>query len=119
MDVFIGATVTESQSPTCCVVSAHRKVAPLMNSRQHHIDRNIIAASRWEGAWRWQTGSVCPFPRCQDRYRTVASHSMAKKAQVTWGGRFSQAPADLMLRFSESVSFDSRLAPFDIQGSKA
>jgi len=44
---------------------------------------------------------------------------MAKKAQVTWGGRFSQAPADLMLRFSESVSFDSRLAPFDIQGSKA
>ena len=44
---------------------------------------------------------------------------MAKKAQVTWGGRFSQAPADLMLRFSESVSVDSRLAPFDIQGSKA
>jgi len=24
-----------------------------------------------------------------------------------------------MLRFSESVSFDHRLAPFDIQGSKA
>lgn len=44
---------------------------------------------------------------------------MAKKAQATWGGRFSQKPADLMLRFSESVSFDSRLAPFDIQGSKA
>ena len=44
---------------------------------------------------------------------------MAKKAQVTWGGRFSKAPADLMLRFSESVSFDSRLASFDIQGSKA
>ncbi len=44
---------------------------------------------------------------------------MAKKAQATWGGRFSAAPADLMLRFSESVSFDRRLAPFDIQGSKA
>jgi argininosuccinate lyase len=44
---------------------------------------------------------------------------MAKKAQATWGGRFSQKPADLMLRFSESVSFDRRLAPFDIQGSHA
>ncbi len=44
---------------------------------------------------------------------------MAKKAQATWGGRFSAAPADLMLRFSESVSFDRRLAPFDIAGSKA
>jgi argininosuccinate lyase len=44
---------------------------------------------------------------------------MAKKAQATWGGRFSEKPAELMQRFSESVSFDSRLAPFDIQGSKA
>ena len=44
---------------------------------------------------------------------------MAHKAQVTWGGRFSAGPAELMLRFSESVSFDRRLAPFDIQGSKA
>ena len=44
---------------------------------------------------------------------------MAKKAQATWGGRFSAGPAGLMLRFSESVSFDRRLAPFDIAGSKA
>jgi argininosuccinate lyase len=44
---------------------------------------------------------------------------MAKKAQATWGGRFSAGPADLMLRFSESVSFDRRLAPFDIEGSRA
>lgn len=44
---------------------------------------------------------------------------MAKKAQATWGGRFSAGPAELMLRFSESVSFDRRLAPFDIAGSKA
>src|SRR5882757_3906722 len=59
------------------------------------------------------------FPRCQDRRRAVAWPPMAKKAQATWGGRFSAGPADLMLRFSESVSFDRRLAPFDIQGSKA
>lgn len=44
---------------------------------------------------------------------------MAKTSQVTWGGRFSAGPAELMLAFSESVSFDRRLAPFDIQGSKA
>jgi len=44
---------------------------------------------------------------------------MAKKSQATWGGRFSSGPAELMLAFSESVSFDRRLAPFDIAGSKA
>ncbi len=44
---------------------------------------------------------------------------MAKKKQVTWGGRFTSGPADLMLTFSESVSFDQRLATFDIAGSRA
>jgi argininosuccinate lyase len=44
---------------------------------------------------------------------------MAKSSQATWGGRFSTGPAELMLRFSESVSFDRRLAAFDIKGSKA
>ena len=40
-------------------------------------------------------------------------------AQATWGGRFSTGPAALMLKYSESVSFDCRLAPFDILGSQA
>jgi argininosuccinate lyase len=44
---------------------------------------------------------------------------MAKDQHATWGGRFSEGPADLMLRFSESVSFDKRLAPFDILVNKA
>ena len=39
--------------------------------------------------------------------------------QVTWGGRFSEGPAELMLRIGESVSFDQKLARFDVQGSKA
>jgi argininosuccinate lyase len=42
-----------------------------------------------------------------------------KPTQATWGGRFATGPAALMLRFSESVSFDRRLAPFDIAGSQA
>ncbi|MEN9632350.1 MAG: hypothetical protein RL077_754 [Verrucomicrobiota bacterium] len=44
---------------------------------------------------------------------------MAKPSHVTWGGRFTAGPAELMLQFSESVSFDRRLAPFDVAGSKA
>ncbi|HMD61236.1 MAG TPA: argininosuccinate lyase [Opitutaceae bacterium] len=44
---------------------------------------------------------------------------MGKQRQATWGGRFKSGPADLMLKFSESASFDRRLAPFDIAGSKA
>ncbi len=39
--------------------------------------------------------------------------------QATWGGRFSEGPDELMLRIGESVSFDSRLAAFDIRGSQA
>ena len=44
---------------------------------------------------------------------------MAKKSQATWGGRFSKEPAELMLTFGESVSFDKRLAPFDIAVNRA
>ena len=44
---------------------------------------------------------------------------MSEKKQATWGGRFSEGPADRMIRFSESVSFDQRLARYDILGSKA
>jgi argininosuccinate lyase len=44
---------------------------------------------------------------------------MAKPSHATWGGRFTAGPAELMLQFSESVSFDRRLAAFDIAGSKA
>jgi argininosuccinate lyase len=41
------------------------------------------------------------------------------KKQVTWGGRFSEGPDALMLRIGESVSFDFRLASFDVEGSRA
>lgn len=45
--------------------------------------------------------------------------SASSNKQATWGGRFTEAPADRMIRFGESVSFDARLAPYDIRGSKA
>jgi argininosuccinate lyase len=37
--------------------------------------------------------------------------------QATWGGRFKTEPDDLMLTFGESVSFDKRLATYDLHGS--
>lgn len=42
-----------------------------------------------------------------------------KQSQATWGGRFHEKPSALMQRLGESVSFDARLAPYDVQGSKA
>ena len=36
-----------------------------------------------------------------------------------WSGRFSEATDSLVSRFSESISYDRRLYPFDIQGSQA
>tara|TARA_B100001093_G_scaffold319671_1_gene304971 strand:- start:2933 stop:4339 length:1407 start_codon:yes stop_codon:yes gene_type:complete len=39
------------------------------------------------------------------------------EAQATWGGRFSQRPNSLMQVFGESVSFDMRLAPYDLKCS--
>ncbi|MDR0535463.1 MAG: argininosuccinate lyase [Puniceicoccales bacterium] len=49
----------------------------------------------------------------------MSSSNTGKVVQATYGGRFAEGPSALMLRFSESVSFDARLAPFDIAGSKA
>lgn len=49
----------------------------------------------------------------------IASFMADGKKQATWGGRFSEGPAELMLRIGESVSFDQRLARFDVQGSLA
>jgi argininosuccinate lyase len=37
----------------------------------------------------------------------------------TWSGRFNEPVAELVKRFTASVDFDKRLAPFDIRGSLA
>ena len=36
-----------------------------------------------------------------------------------WHGRFAEGPADALLAFTESLSFDRRLAPDDLAGSRA
>lgn len=44
---------------------------------------------------------------------------MEARNQATWGGRFHSLPSQKMLHFGESVSFDSRLAPYDLACSRA
>lgn len=51
--------------------------------------------------------------------KAVSAKKTAAGGQASWGGRFSEPPSALMLRFGESVSFDSFLAKYDVEGSKA
>jgi len=44
---------------------------------------------------------------------------MKKASQRTWGGRFSAGPAEIVKKFTESVSFDWQLYKHDIAGSIA
>jgi argininosuccinate lyase len=44
---------------------------------------------------------------------------IAKLAAKAWGGRFQQATDPRVERFTESISFDRRLAAVDIRGSQA
>ena len=44
---------------------------------------------------------------------------MASNSGKTWGGRFSAETDSFVEKFTQSVSFDYRLYPFDIQGSMA
>jgi len=48
----------------------------------------------------------------------TSSGSLANKAS-SWSGRFNEPVAELVKKYTASVSFDQRLAAFDIQGSLA
>src|ERR1700712_3464509 len=72
------------------------------------------------GMWRGRFDRQSSFAlRRAARVRHLLGDMAKKDSHVTWGGRFTAGPAELMLQFSESVSFDRRLAPFDVRGSKA
>ena len=49
---------------------------------------------------------------------TIMTDQFAQKAQA-WSGRFSEPVTDLVKRYTASVSFDQRLAHYDIEGSLA
>jgi len=44
---------------------------------------------------------------------------VTKEKSKTWSGRFNEPVAELVKKYTASVSFDQRLAEFDIQGSLA
>jgi argininosuccinate lyase len=53
-----------------------------------------------------------------------SSHASKKppgsaEGQAMWGGRFTAKPAELMQAINVSIGFDRRLAPQDLQGSRA
>jgi len=49
----------------------------------------------------------------------MTSHTPAHTDAKTWSARFSEPVSELVKRYTASVDFDKRLAPFDIQGSLA
>ncbi|MFV2091616.1 MAG: argininosuccinate lyase [Hyphomicrobiales bacterium] len=44
---------------------------------------------------------------------------MAKNSNTMWGGRFAGGPDSIMEEINASIGFDKRMAPQDIQGSRA
>ncbi|HSI24170.1 MAG TPA: argininosuccinate lyase, partial [Methylotenera sp.] len=48
----------------------------------------------------------------------MSNNSLDNKLK-SWSGRFSEPVAELVKKYTASVSFDKRLAEFDIQGSLA
>jgi len=49
----------------------------------------------------------------------TSDHTPEQDNAKTWSGRFNEPVAELVKRYTASVSFDQRLAEFDIQGSLA
>ena len=45
--------------------------------------------------------------------------SQTTDKEKAWSGRFNEPVAELVKRYTASVTFDKRLAEFDIQGSLA
>lgn len=56
---------------------------------------------------------------CNDNAYDARDMAEVRTKQESRGGRFRNPPSPLMATFSESVSFDCELAPFDVRGSKA
>ncbi len=51
--------------------------------------------------------------------KTASASNKTKKTKKPWGGRFKEKTALSVEKFTESVSFDYRLAGYDIMGSQA
>src|SRR5215467_1189155 len=66
--------------------------------------RAIVPARRWLGTSTAERNPVA---------------EQERKPTRLWGGRFESGPAEALARLSVSVQFDWRLAPYDLQASRA
>src|SRR4051812_47479234 len=53
------------------------------------------------------------------RWSPALTDTPAPGGTRLWGGRFAGGPSDALAKLSLSVHFDWRLAPYDLQASKA
>lgn len=51
--------------------------------------------------------------------KEIQKTSALNKKDSSWSGRFNEPVAELVKKYTASIGFDYRLAPFDIQGSMA
>ncbi|MFM2435785.1 MAG: hypothetical protein RL063_1766, partial [Pseudomonadota bacterium] len=51
--------------------------------------------------------------------KNSSAQSALNKKDTSWSGRFNEPVAALVKKYTASISFDQRLAVFDIQGSLA
>src|SRR5690606_13370543 len=68
-----------------------------------------VPGGRWSRSFR---------PHRERSFRRRSQQESAVAAQA-WGGRFQQATDPRVEKFTESISFDTRLAAVDIRGSQA
>jgi len=54
-----------------------------------------------------------------ERDRAGESGTAAAEGRTLWHGRFAEPPSEELLAFTESLSFDARLARDDVEGSRA
>ena len=59
------------------------------------------------------------WPGCRERRARDASPPASTAAHTLWHGRFEGGPAAELMAYTESLSFDQRLWPDDIAGSRA
>lgn len=122
MEVLVGSMVTVSKGAVGRGGAEGAANPGRGNIAASDRAKSVKAGTAWRGTgslWKVYRDGQTIFLIAPRRGGEMIGPRMARKQQATWGGRFADNPSALMVAFGESVSFDRRLAPFDIQGSKA
>src|SRR5439155_11168929 len=83
---------------------------------RHVPPRGLRRVRAVVGALGGDVGAPARGPR---RGRPVSGRTLFEHDVTLWHGRFADGPAEELLAFTESLSFDRRLAPDDLAGSRA